>query len=65
MQFMSGGLRATGLSFARKVLLIFAALSLVYGCPASAQQFRAAWADVFHVGMQNASQVTANTSHAL
>src|SRR5436305_12669874 len=62
MQFMSGGLRATGLSFARKVLLILAALSLVYGCPASAQQFRAAWADVFHVGMQNASQVNTMVS---
>src|SRR3954468_19914055 len=29
---------------------------------ASAQQFRAAWADVFHVGMQNSSQVNTMVS---
>src|SRR5580765_3533401 len=58
MQFTSRGpLRATTPFLARKPLCAAASLFLLCGHPAFAQQFRAAWADVFHVGMQNTSQV--------
>src|SRR5438874_7437277 len=33
------------------------ALVLLSAIPLQAQQFRAAWADIFHVGMQNSGQV--------
>src|SRR5215471_151744 len=43
---------ATGIS---SFLAFFAAVFSIF--PLQAQQFRAAWADVFHVGMQNSAQV--------
>src|SRR6267142_2820491 len=58
MQFMSRGpLRATTQFLTRKSVIVTAAVFLLCSAPAFAQQFRAAWADVFHVGMQNTSQV--------
>ena len=47
------GLRAR----ARWYIVAFAVLCFSSTFPLQAQQFRAAWADVFHVGMQNSGQV--------
>lgn len=62
MQFTSGRLFATAFSVATKVTLISGGFFFGYACSVSAQQFRAAWADVFHAGMQNAGQVNSMVS---
>src|SRR5947208_16975254 len=44
------------------VSALFVSVIFLVASAAEAQQFRAAWADVFHVGMQNSSQVNAMVS---
>src|SRR5205823_8973894 len=40
--------------YAAKIVLI---ILVLFQCSLKADQFRAAWADIFHVGMQNSGQV--------